>query len=177
MHNRISLPTALVLAGVLALAGCSSGSEGSRSEIYGSLDALIADSRAVVEVEVEGRDSVEGSDGVSPYTAATAVVVAVFQPAELGQTAADGSMTVDPGSTIVVRQMGHPGMQNDTPYLELDGRYLLFLTPTGLRNASPNEFYVTGGVAGIYKAEGDGFIRLSRDEDDIPEMLTLNDLK
>ncbi len=177
MYNRILLPTVVALAGVLAMAGCSRGSEGSRSEIYRSLDALITDSTVVVEVEVAGRDSFEGRDGVSPYTAATAVVVAAYQPSELGQTAADESMTVDLGSTIVVRQMGRPGMENDTPYLEPGGRYLLFLTPTGLPNASPNEFYVTGGVAGIYKAEGDGFLRLSRDEDDIPEMLTLNDLK
>jgi hypothetical protein len=45
-----------------------------------------------------------------------------------------------------------------------------------LPSASPDEFYVTGGVAGIYKAQGDGFMRLSHDDDDIPEKLTLDEL-
>ena len=176
-HTRSSLVASLAALTMVMLSACSSGSVGSRHEIYDSFSALNADSTAVVEVQVEDRNSVAAGEDSSAYTAATVVVVAAVQPPDLAESAVDMPSRLEEGSTVVIRQMGEPGTQADTPYLEPGNRYLVFLTPTQLPNAAANEFYITGAVAGIYKADADGFVRSSQDGDRIPEILTLKDLE
>lgn len=175
---RTSLAASLATLTMVMVSACSSGSVGSRHEIYDSLSALIADSTAVVEVQVEDRNSVAAREDSSAYTAATVVVVTVMQPRDLSQTV-DVPSRLEVGSTVVIRQMGTPGTHADTPYLEPGNRYLVFLTPTGVPNAAAKEFYITGANAGIYRADADadGFVRSSHDEDRLPELLTLKDLE
>ena len=177
--NRRSLRCVVVVTAIiltLGLTACGvSGSDGSRHHIYQSLNELISDSTTIVEVKVEGQSAFASTDAASAHTTSDAKVVKSAVPPELALTNESSVLTPEVGSMISVRQLGEPGSRSDTPYLKDGGQYLLFLTPTMLPDASSNEFYVTGGVAGIYEFNGDIYVRASKD-DRIPDELTFDEL-
>lgn len=161
----------------LGLTACGvSGGNGSRHHIYQSLNELISDSTTIVEVVVEDQNTFAATDSTSAHTVSEAMVATAAVPLGLALTNESSVLTPKVGSMISVRQLGEPGSRSDTPYLKGGGQYLLFLTPTMLPGAASNEFYVTGGVAGIYEFNGDIYVRASKDGDRIPEELTVEEL-
>lgn len=145
---------------------------GARVKMYASLEELISDSGAVVVGVIA--DQQPGDDGT---TIVTLEVERSFTPAALGSTSPEPPVPVTGGSVIRVRTFGGAVTSLPSAPLETGGRYLLFLTPTGLPSAGDDEFFVTGVVAGIYKAQGDGFARDADDGDDLPAELRESDLE
>lgn len=143
----------------------------SRAKLYTSLDELISDSGAVViGVVAEQQTDDDGTIVV------TVDVEQSHTPGTLGSTSPEAPVPVATGSTVRVRTFG--GLTSSLPSapLENGGTYLLFLTPTGLPSAGDDEFFVTGVVAGIYKAQGDRFVRVFDDGDQLPAELHEDDL-
>lgn len=153
-----------------SVADPSSGA-GSRAKMYTSLDELIADSSVIVVGVVSDQQS--STDGTTVFTVA---VEQTFTPATLGATSPEPAVVVDVGGDIRVRTFGAGTSVTSAP-LEQGGRYLLFLTATGLPTAGADEFFVTGVVAGIYRAQGDGFARVSADGDVLPAELSADELE
>lgn len=177
------LVLAVTLIGSLGagLVACSTpGSvsmHGSRSELYDSVRAIAADSTIVAVVEVEDQKVTEpATDQDIPYTLSTATVIIGFTPAGIGSELPKG--TVASGeSQVVVRQMGSDGDDIPYPILKPGEQYLLFLTPSMLEGDAAAQYYVTGGSAGIYNADGDVFTHGPFDEGDkLPDTLTAKDL-
>jgi hypothetical protein len=148
-----------------------STSIGSRVRMYSSLDELIADSGAVLVGTVA--DQRPGPDGT---TVSTVNVERVFNPAALGSTSPVAPVTVPEGATVRVRTFGGVASSLPSAPLEQGGRYLLFLSPTGLPSADEDEFFITGVVAGIYESEGDRYVRAANDGDTLPGELRETDL-
>lgn len=181
---------AALLFGV-ALAACASTSstetvdsptsQGSRVTIYQSLDELIADSSLIVLGSVAEQAALSGDDASDNVTASEFVVDQAFVPTGLAQSLAQAGVqpsTRDPGDTVTVLQHGTPDTVTSVgKLLEEGGRYLLFLNPTGLSGAAADDFFVVGSEAGLYKAEGDAFVRLSQGGDGIPSTLIPEDLQ
>jgi hypothetical protein len=145
-----------VALSILALlAGCTSGSSGSRHTLYDSLDALVADSTVAVVGQVleVGETLIVGHPGTD----------AAFQVEE--QYLSD-----DPLDEITVRQMGA------APTLRVGDTYLLFLVPTGLPDDPPLTYYVTGAVAGIYEFTDGEFRRVSDEDPGLPATVLPDEL-
>src|SRR5690606_34052668 len=89
-----------------------------------------------------------------------------------------GSDAVKAGTDIVVRQAGSPRAAPQT-LLRTDGEYLLFLVASGLDGELASQFYVTGGNAGLYQADGTdqgGFAQMGPDGGGtLPARLTAGD--
>ncbi|MCW3491764.1 hypothetical protein [Microbacterium sp. SSM24] len=160
MRTR-ALTAALVLAAACALSGCTGGSSGSRHTLYDSIDALAADSSAIVVGEV-ARQRTEGETTIS-----SVVVGSAPTNPQLGAEVDGGASAIESGDVVDVRQ-------TTSPYLEVGGRYALFLTPTMLEGDAASQFYVTGAEAGIYACEADSCHRVALDSgDDLPETIEL----
>jgi hypothetical protein len=173
---RMTLPLALVAAlcgcsgGVLSVGGGSSGS-GSRATLYNSLSELIADSGAVVVGTVVAR-----GPGPMGTTVLTVAVERTFTPQGLGTTSRETTVQVPPDSSVLVRTYEDTNTSATPAGLEQGSAYLLFLAPTGLASAKPNEFFVTGAVAGIYEQQGEQYVRKVIDADRLPASITADDL-
>ena len=185
--RSIALRGIVAAAGVLiATAACTSsgGMEGSRHALYDTVDVMAADSALVVVVDVTD-SSRSGDLPRQPETVATATVLESYHPE--GLAANDGRSpdeATGPGSVITVRQLGTAGMQaTPAPILLSGSQYLLFLVPSGLPEAPPSEFYVTGGEAGIF-APADGtagrgattFHQVVDSDDPFPTVLPVDEL-
>lgn len=57
-----------------------------------------------------------------------------------------------PGETIIVRQLGSAGQGSPGTLIAPDGTYLLYLTASGLEGELGQQYYITGGTAGLYRA-------------------------
>jgi len=170
--GRTTIVTGAVVAALAtaALGGCaSSTAEGSRARLYGSVAELAADSGAVVTGTVDGqrtvRDLPAGDTTVSEVTV---------------RATAKADRELPAGATVSVRQMGSAAAPGPAALLQPGRTYLLFLTPTGLDGERAEQFFVTGGTAGIWETDGGGaderstFTRLPSDDGDVlPERLTL----
>jgi hypothetical protein len=163
---------------LLALVGCSTGSEGSRHAIYGSLDELVGDTTVIV-VATASESQSRRLDGVQ-VNALTMHVHRQLFPKGLGSDPKDPpsqSFSRSAGSTVgatvdVWQLAGSP-----VPSIKLGTKYLFFLCPTETAGAADHEFYIVGGVAGMYQDSGNGrFRRLSNGGDKIPEFLSEADL-
>jgi hypothetical protein len=145
----------IALAGLALLAGCTSGSSGSRHTLYESLDALVADSTVAAVGEVLGVE-----DTVLAGHPSTQVLFRV----------AEQYLSEEPLGEITIRQM------SPTPGLRVGATYLLFLVPTDVPDDPALTFFVTGGVAGIYEYSEGGFRRVSEEDPGLPETISLDDL-
>jgi hypothetical protein len=195
MNTFRSAFAVVAIGAAVSLAGCASpeepavvrGVDGSRHEIYDSVDGLVQDSSAVVTVEVlsQERGELDAPEGVlaTPLTISTVRVLELAEPDELAETLPGGESTVAVGDELVVRQLGDAEMESTpAPIMEIGGSYLLFLTPTGLPGEAADEFYVTGAVAGLFEPSSSGrggetgYTSLSHDGDDLPSDITLGDI-
>ncbi len=173
----------LVLVGVIGLAGCAGTTRstapqganlGSRVTLYSSLNQLVAASAIIVSGSVTGQ-AVESADGVdaSPGTVSTFPVTESFSPAGIASSLG-GETRPSParGTAVTIRQFGTPGgASTGGPLLELNGRYLLFLNPTALPGPAAEDYFIVGSEAGIYRADGDRFVRVSSGGDQLPQTI------
>jgi hypothetical protein len=157
----------LLAAGLVTVTGCSSGSSGSRARMYDSVGSMADDSSLVVTGTVGAQRVANDVANAGPTTLSTVRLV------DTAKTDAEHPAA----STVVVRQHGtdrssHPGM-----LLRQGSTYLLYLTPSALDGDLAEQFFVTGGAAGIYIAEdGRTDFRRGMDEgDDLPARLSLAD--
>ena len=167
------------------LAGCAvQGTAGSRHTLYDGLPALAADSQEVVRVRVDGQSEVgvetAERSGQSAHTLSEAQVLETWRGDGIGRADAQQSR-LDVGDRIAVRQMGTKSQEMEGELLELGDEYLLFLTPTMIPDAPLDEFYVTGGMAGIYRValttNGDAeFLRLFDEGDKLPSSIDPSEL-
>jgi hypothetical protein len=178
---------ALVAASALATAGAILAStttheaSASRGEIYLSLDALLDDTSVVVE----GRVVSQASDSISAEHAdapALPTTVSRFEVTDLtrpggGAGSDEGGVAV--GDLIDIVQMGsEESPLAGFPLLNPGAEYLVFLMPSEPGNPDGPQFFITGEVAGMYLAAGDGsFGRVVTDPDVLPERLTLESVR
>jgi len=191
-HRRGSVAVIVVsLSIALGIAGCArtqtggspgapvdpgggAGAQNSRVALYDSLDAMVADSSAIIVGTVTSQspatDDGEEEGGV---TGSTVDVEESFSPSGLASTLTGVEPSAPAaGESLVVRQFGAPGtITTAGPLLEVGTRYLLFLNPTMLPGDAAADFFVVGSAAGIYVADGDHFVRLVDDGDDLPATL------
>jgi hypothetical protein len=161
--RRRAMSVAGVLAAACLLASCTSASSGSRHMLYDSIDALAADSSAIV-VGAVGLQRTDGDATISSILVETAPT----NP-QLGAAVEGGASTIEPGDVIDVRQ-------TTDPRLVRGAQYALFLTPTMLPGDAATQYFVTGAVAGIYVRDGDEFRRVVPDSGDtLPETMQIAD--
>lgn len=182
MRKRLfSIIVAGAMSGTLGFGaiGCTTtasiGSEGSgglhasRSKFYSSIKELAADSTEVI-VGTATKIRIE-----APYSVVTVEVDDSYQPSELGSAIANTrAASVGDGATVEVRQLGTADMkETPVPLLELKKKYLLLLTPSMLAGEAANQFYVTGGGAGIFTVDGLNYSRLvTGTKDSFPAVVT-----
>ncbi|AZS45274.1 hypothetical protein E1I21_10230 [Microbacterium oleivorans] len=166
-----ALITTLAVAGVAGCSSITTGSSGSRAELFDSVQSLTAASSAVAIVDVVDQYSVDES---TPITVSTVRPVEVLTPERLGE-ASKTAIDALP-KEVVVRQV--PVSLEKSPVMRVGARYLVFLTLSGKDDAAQNDFYVTGGSAGVYEARDDGFVHGPFEEGDtLPETLSMEDLR
>lgn len=173
----------LLLVSVIGLTGCAGttrstapqgASLGSRATLYSSLKQLVADSAIIVSGAVT-RQTAEPSGGadVSPGTVSTFTVAESFAPAGIASSLGGAAPSAPAkGSVVTIRQFGTPGgASTGGPLLEPNVRYLLFLNPTSLPGAAADDYFIVGSEAGIYRADGDRFVRVSSGGDRLPQTI------
>lgn len=157
----------------------------SRAKLYGSVDALTADSDAVIVGTVASTTVARDLDDATDFTLATVTVLKAVK----GAADADG--------TVTVRQTGSAAQHTPETLLKANDVVLLFLAKSGLPGDQASQYYVTGATAGLYEASGDSattlraaaqtdtaqaasaatFSRVNADSGDtLPATLTLGDL-
>lgn len=152
MRFRVFVLAAFLL-GVLSLVGCSGpsgGSSGSRAQIYDSVTSLAADSTLVVVGIAGDQRVVEDIETDFPFTLTQFEIVRSANVSRLGENL---SMTDRRGvsdAEVTVRQVGSDASNSPTALLESGRSYLLFLTPSQLPGELAQQYYVTGGNAGLY---------------------------
>jgi len=164
LRKMMRSAAALIVLGVMitaATACAASSSAGSRSTLYDSLDAISADSSALVIGTVRQQVG-EGSTTVSSVE----VTNAPSNP-QLGSNLDDDPAAVEVGDVVEVRQ-------DAEPFLESGVEYLLFLTPSELPGDAASQYFITGAVAGLYERDGGEFRRVVTDSGDkMPETITI----
>ncbi|MEO8094287.1 MAG: hypothetical protein ABI632_05050 [Pseudolysinimonas sp.] len=167
---RVAVTVAAALVSVLVFAGCvsTSGSSGSRDELYSTVSQLSANSALVVVGRVTLQDNV---DDPQATVVSTIEVGERFVTAGLGNGLPGGTPIPDKiGGVLQVRQV-------TKPYLETGQSYLLFLVPSGLPGEAGGQYFVTGANAGMYHVEGTNFVHGDFTEGDtLPGTLTRADL-
>lgn len=109
--------------------------EGSRAELYTSLDDLAAGSSLIVVAKVASQEvKADIKDAPVQFTISTVDVLSTLK----------GEPN---GSSIIVRETGTP--QNGERLKE-GGTYALFLTPSGLDGDLASHYYILGAEAGAY---------------------------
>lgn len=186
MRNNIRSAVAVCIValsvslGATACAGTSGGS-GSRAVLYDSLESVQKDSEAAVLVTITDQKEFARTDTASAFVASTATVDEPFTPASLGEK--KGTTAIAAGATITVRQLGALGESEGTPMLQPGTQYLLFIVPTEAPGAKSDEFYITGGTAGMYQLEAGvraasgTFEKVGDEGDKLPATITLEDLQ
>jgi hypothetical protein len=168
----------ILACAALILASCATSSiDGSRHQLYDSVDALSSDSSAIVVGSVGTQEIV---DADIPFTVSTLTIERTFSTPTLGGNLDGAVEPLSPGMTIKVRQIGSTDIGSiPAPILSSGGTYLLFLTPTMLpSDRSGTDFYITGGSAGMYASDGPNFARVDPDSgDSLPSKLTLSDFE
>lgn len=181
----IAVASVVTVGAITGSLGTSEGSgtgtsSGSRVKLYNSLAELVADSAVVAAGTVISQQTAEdGSEQTGgDFTVATFRVDQAYAPAGLGSALGQRRPAPERGDELYVRVTGTVGTVSSVaqPQLTEGQRYLLFLVPTGLPDASDQEYFITGAGAGTYVAEGDAFRRISTDGDSIPAVLTAADL-
>ncbi|PYY36417.1 hypothetical protein [Curtobacterium sp. MCBD17_030] len=169
--TRVRLGTlvaaALLAAGVVTVTGCSSASSGSRARMYDSVSSMADHSSLVVTGTVRQQRVANDVADADPTTLSTVRIVAT------AKTDPDHPV----GSTVVVRQHGTTRSSGPGMLLEDGGTYLLYLMPSALDGDLADQYFVTGGAAGVYVGE-DGrtdFRRGTDEGDELPTHLTLAD--
>lgn len=185
MNKHITIAGALLLgaASVVGLSGCSgSSADGSRAQLYSSVDALASDSSIVVAGTVTEQRTARDVENEGDFTLSTLTVV----------EAPKSDASHAPGASVVVRQIGSAETPGPANLLAPGKTYLLYLTPSGLSGDLASQFYVTGGTAGLYEAVGvpktnqrsatsavtdsTKFVHTGADEgDDLPSTIVLTD--
>ena len=163
-----------LVAGIatVVMAGCSpqaGHSEGSRADLYESVEQLADESELVVIATAAGDPS--------EFTAAqslTGTWVQVDQ--QLTPKGLDSGDALAAGESLVVWQLGTESALGPLPLMKEGQRYLLFLTPTGLPEL-PADYFITGSSAGFWVATAGGFSRPVDEGDNLPETLTTADLE
>lgn len=156
MKGRGGAAAAVLFAAVLAVSGCAGGGEGaggadtSRVRLYSSTSDLAADSALVVTGTVVGQQAVVDLSPDLGFTLSTVRLNTVVK----GDAA--------PGSAVVVRQVGSE--ERPTDLMAVGSHYLLYLTPSGLPGDLGEQYYVTGGNAGLYEAAGGNALGTSGDQ-------------
>jgi hypothetical protein len=157
---------ALALA-VLVLAGCAtSGSSGSRSELYDSIAGIAADSTLVVVGRVTLQ---EDDDSPQATVVSTLEIVERFLPTGLGSGLPGTRLPDKIGDTVQVRQVVEP-------YMQRGESYLVFLRPSELPGDASGQYFTTGADAGVYHVEGTNFVHAEFEGDTLPTTLTAADL-
>ena len=158
---------AAAVVAVLLLAGCAtSGSSGSRVELYDSVAGIAADSTLVVVGRVTLQ---EDDDSPQDTVVSTLEIVERFLPAGLGSGLPGTRLPDKIGDTVQVRQVVEP-------YMQRGESYLLFLRPSELPGAASGQYFTTGADAGVYHVEGTSFVHAEFDGDTLPTTLTRADL-
>lgn len=160
MRKLLSGAAILLIAFTLGGCGQTSHGEGSRSRLYSSLEELAADSPVVVVAAGDERDV----DARMSRTSTASTVVDVVRG------------DVEVGNQLIVWQMGTPEAPGPSPLLSARSRYLLFVTPTGLDGAAPNEYWVVGGTAGLWSDAGGSYVRVADEGDALPSTITLDEV-
>lgn len=182
-RTRSGVVLGIVLA--VASAGCSSTSavdsyiEASRATLYSSVEEMTADSTwvvtgTVVSTEERATKSVED-------LALTVVILEISSIVDTSATHGLGDANPpEIGDSIVILQIGNGRVRGPAPMLASGSDYLLFLSASGLPGVDSSAYYVTGGSAGIYRAEASGanlFVSLATDGDKLPKTLSVSDIK
>lgn len=164
LRKMMRSAAALIVLGVTitgATACAASSSAGSRATLYDGLDAISADSSAIVIGTVRQQVG-EGSTTVSSVEVANAP-----SNPQLGANLDDGAGSVEVGDVVDVRQ-------DAEPFLESGVEYLLFLTPSELAGDAASQYFITGAVAGLYERDGSEFRRVVTDSGDtMPETISI----
>jgi len=169
-----ALVGSMLAAGILtACMPTTTTIEGSRHELFDSLDSLTAASSLIAVVKVG--DAVV-ADGRVRDTVYSTSVQNTFQPKGLATALAVEPSA--PAEKVLVRQVGVQGDVAPYPFLKSGEVYLLFLTPTMLQGEASKQFYITGGSAGIYVEKDGTFSHGPFEEGDrLPETLSAEDLQ
>ncbi|MEY2848617.1 MAG: hypothetical protein RI885_1282 [Actinomycetota bacterium] len=173
----------VVMVCAIVLSGCAPGatmSSGSRVKLYANVSDLARDSSLVVEVTVSQQDEHAETTSSSAHTTSLAKVDATFSPPGLSDRAKEDFSAAP--TEVVVRQLTPGAGKLDSsggPILREGGRYLLFLVPSGVPGEGADQFYITGGTAGLFAAEDDGksYTWLGNEGDALPPRLTVEDLQ
>lgn len=173
---------ALAILGCIFLASCAAhSSTGSRVELFESVESLAEASVAVVRVSVSGQRFVSADEAArtqqSAHTISDVSVLESWVGARLGARHA-AHPEIAAGDRITVRQGGTESEPSHGELLRVGQEYVLFLTPTEISDAPADQFYVTGGMAGIYVAEGSDaeFRRMFDEGDTLPGTLRAAEL-
>ncbi|WP_345800856.1 hypothetical protein AAIB33_15495 [Microbacterium sp. AZCO] len=151
----------LVAVLLVALAGCTQSSSGSRATLYDGIDALAADSSAIVIGTVTAQHTEDDA------TVSTVEVDNAPSNPQLAAHLDDPGTPVAVGDAIDVREIGDP-------LLTVGEEYLLFVTPTMLTGPAASDYYVTGAHAGVYIRDGEVMRRVVTDTgDDLPETISI----
>lgn len=125
---------------VVALASCSAVDTASGEAVDAALPTAIRSSNEIVEVTVSTRIEDDG------MTISVARVDRVFHPATLGADLSIASGVATEGETLYVEQEGTPETADPLPFLDVDGKYLLFLV-----SQKHPRYTIYESDAGIYR--------------------------
>ena len=106
---------------IITLASCSTPQTGPTDAGDAALPTAIRSSNEIAEVTVSKRIEDDGT------TISVAHVDRVFHPTTLGADLATASGVATEGETLYVEQEGTPETADPLPFLEVGGKYLLFL--------------------------------------------------
>lgn len=184
---RIPAVATIAILGLLTVA-CASETvtygHGSRSTLYGTLEELAGDSSAVVTGTAQQQTVHRDAEG-STFTLTTFAIEERINGSAIGEAIEPGPTTIDVGTSIVVRQLGDPSMRGlPAPILQVESRYLLFITPSMLPGEASRQFYITGGSAGYYRSAAgsstplhDAFEKVGDEGDSLPITLNVAELQ
>ncbi len=150
-------------------------------KLYDSLGALAMDSQLIVIGEVRNSTPVPvpPSDSKSdPHTVSGFVVKTVLAGSGVGPLSQLSPVSVTKGQSIAIRQSAVVGQQGKASQsiLKPGATYLLFLVPSGLPGAEANQFYPTGGTAGVWVGDGLSFAKVADEGDRLPSVLRSSDI-
>jgi hypothetical protein len=112
--------------------------------LYPDTKALAADSSLIVIGAIASQQVAADITPDLDFTLSTMTVERVLK----------GYKGLAPGAQIIVRQVGSETQPPPAPLLSIGSSYLLYLTRSGLPGDLGQQFYVTGGNAGLYSAGG-----------------------
>lgn len=172
------IAVAAMLAGLVACVPSPSGNttviEGSRAVIYSDLKSLVADSSIAIIVKVSSSSEFGGGDRSIPTSIHTLEVEEQIELPTSAQT--EGAAWYLAGDSLSVLQFGTVKVKAMAPLLEIGKSYLLFLTPTQLKDVSDSTYYIVGSSAGIYERVGDSYENLGVEGDTVPAKLSADNL-